>query len=69
MKLAVFSDLHAHNFKEFDRKTDRTGSSRLDNIVDTLVYIRDYCVAKQIKYVLFGGGYVPCSLKSKHDCV
>lgn len=55
MKIAVFGDLHAHNFKEFDRKTDRTGSQRLDNIVDTLVYIRDYCVAKQVRYVLFGG--------------
>jgi DNA repair exonuclease SbcCD nuclease subunit len=55
MQIAVFGDLHAHNFKEFDRKTDRTGSLRLDNIVDTLIYIRDYCVAKQIKYILFGG--------------
>lgn len=55
MKLAVFSDMHAHNFKEFDEKTDRTGSLRLDNIVDTLLFIRDDCVRRGIKTVLFGG--------------
>jgi DNA repair exonuclease SbcCD nuclease subunit len=55
MRLAVFSDLHAHNYKDFDKKTDRTGSQRLDNIVDTLIFIRDKCVEANIKYVLFGG--------------
>lgn len=55
MKIAVFSDLHGHNFRTFDRKTDRTGSHRLDKIVDTLLYIRDDCVRRGIKYVLFGG--------------
>lgn len=55
MKIAVFSDLHGHNFRTFDRKTDRTGSHRLDKIVDTLLFIRDDCVRRGIKYVLFGG--------------
>jgi DNA repair exonuclease SbcCD nuclease subunit len=55
MRIACFGDLHAHVFKEFDRKTDRTGSQRLDYIVDTLIYIRDYCVKENIKYILFAG--------------
>lgn len=55
MKLAVFSDVHAHAFREFDEKTDHTGSKRLDNIVGTLLFIRDDCVRRGIKYVLFGG--------------
>jgi DNA repair exonuclease SbcCD nuclease subunit len=55
MKIACFSDLHAHTFREFDCKSDRTGSQRLDNIVDTLVYIRKYCRENDIKYVSFSG--------------
>ena len=55
MKLAVFSDLHAHTFKDFDSLTDRTGSKRLDNIVATLEYIRDDCYKRDIKHVLFAG--------------
>lgn len=55
MKLASFGDLHGHKFKEFDVKTDLTGSSRLDNIVSTLSYMREYCVTNGIKYVQFTG--------------
>jgi DNA repair exonuclease SbcCD nuclease subunit len=55
MKLAVFSDLHAHTFKDFDSVTDLTGSQRLDNIVSTLEYIRDDCYKRDIKHVLFAG--------------
>lgn len=55
MKMAVFSDLHAHNYKEFDKHSERTGSQRLDKIVDTLLFIRDDCVKRGIKYVLFSG--------------
>ena len=55
MKLAAFADLHAHNFKEFDTKSDFTGSQRLDYIIFTLRHIRNYCKVKNIKYVLFAG--------------
>lgn len=55
MKLAIFSDLHAHTFKDFDSVTDLTGSQRLDNIVATLEYIRDDCYKRDIKHVLFAG--------------
>lgn len=55
MKMAVFSDLHAHNYKEFDKHSERTGSQRLDRVIDTLLFIRDDCVRRGIKYVMFGG--------------
>jgi DNA repair exonuclease SbcCD nuclease subunit len=55
MKLAAFADLHAHNYKEFDERTDRTGSKRLDIIIDTLTYIQNYCVENGIGTILFAG--------------
>lgn len=55
MKIACLADLHGHNFKEFDEISDRTGSKRLDNIVDCLYYIRDYCVQERIGYLLVAG--------------
>ncbi len=30
----MFSDLHAHRYKEFDKASDLTGSTRLDSILD-----------------------------------
>lgn len=55
MKFACFGDLHSHKFKEFDVRTDWTGSKRLDNILRTLLSIRSYCVDNNIKYVLGAG--------------
>lgn len=55
MKIACFSDAHAHNFKEFDSLGDRSGSTRLDGIVDSLSYIRGYCDSHHIETALFGG--------------
>lgn len=55
MKILCFSDLHAHNYREFDEKTDFTGSKRLDNILETLEYIKVYCVKKDINTILFAG--------------
>lgn len=55
MKIAAFSDLHAHIYKDFDTHSDVSGSSRLDNIVNTLVYIREYCNENGIDTILFGG--------------
>lgn len=55
MKVAVFSDLHAHKYKEFDKVSDLTGSTRLDSILDVLDQIRDYCLDMQITQILFAG--------------
>jgi DNA repair exonuclease SbcCD nuclease subunit len=55
MKLAVIADVHAHNYKEFDSKSDRTGSERLDKIIETLEFVRDDCVKRGIKHLLFAG--------------
>jgi len=55
MKFACFADLHAHNFKEFDTKSNKTGSSRLDRIIDVLEFIRDDCERQGITHILFAG--------------
>lgn len=55
MKIACFGDLHAHKFKEFDVRTDESGSQRLDNIINTLRYIRKWCNENRIYLVLFSG--------------
>lgn len=55
MKVAVFSDLHAHIYKEFDAKSDLTGSERLDLIIQSLDYMKDYCIENDISTILFAG--------------
>lgn len=56
LRLAAFADLHGHIYKEFDTKADGlTNSSRLNNIVESLRYIRDWCIDNDVKYVLFAG--------------
>ena len=55
MKIAVFSDLHAHNFKEFDKASDRSGSYRLDTTLDCIFFMKQYCIDNGISTVLFGG--------------
>lgn len=55
MRVAAFGDLHAHIYKEFNENSDNTGSTRLDNIINTLLYIRDYCEGNNILHVLFAG--------------
>lgn len=55
MKIVCFSDLHAHNFHQFDKVSDETGSHRLDQIIQTLVSIRDFCSSNGISKVIFSG--------------
>lgn len=55
MRIAAFSDVHAHIYKEFDSQSGVTGSQRLDNIVSSLAYIRQWCSDNGVKYVLFAG--------------
>lgn len=49
------ADIHAHNFKEFDNISDKSGSQRLDNIVDTLGAMQDFCVSTNIPVLLIAG--------------
>lgn len=55
MKIAVFSDLHAHIYKDFDAHSDLTGSERLDHIISALEYMKEYCIKNDIRTMLFGG--------------
>jgi DNA repair exonuclease SbcCD nuclease subunit len=55
MKIACFGDLHAHNYAQFDKHGWNTKSERLDRIIQTLAVIREYCVANNIRNVLFAG--------------
>jgi DNA repair exonuclease SbcCD nuclease subunit len=55
MKIASSADLHAHNFKDFDEISDRTGSKRLDYLVDTLGTMKEYCVSNQVSYFILAG--------------
>ncbi|MNW28635.1 putative metallophosphoesterase YhaO [compost metagenome] len=55
MRLAAFGDFHAHLWKEFDTKGGETGSIRLDHQINTLRYMKDWCLTNGIKYLLFAG--------------
>jgi DNA repair exonuclease SbcCD nuclease subunit len=50
MKLAIFSDLHVHDWQEFS--VDR---SRLHHGISVLKQIRKYCLKHNVDAVLFGG--------------
>lgn len=55
MKLALFSDLHIHGYKDFARTLPSGRNSRLQHTLDVLSTIRQQCKAGGIKHVLFGG--------------
>lgn len=55
MKIACFGDVHVDIRKEFNKVTDRSGSSRLDIILDGLRYIKDYCIANSIDTAVCAG--------------
>jgi DNA repair exonuclease SbcCD nuclease subunit len=55
MKVAVCADIHAHNYKEFDRHSDLSGSERLDYIIHALTDIKDICVSRNIRTLLIAG--------------
>ena len=55
MKLVVFSDLHVHAYRDFARVLPNGRNSRLQHTLDVLSGIREYCVANDVRHVLFGG--------------
>ena len=55
MKLAIFSDLHAHPFKPYATIRPDGMNSRLWDIVDCIKQITKYCKENNICAVLFGG--------------
>lgn len=55
MKIACFGDVHVDIRKEFNEVTDRSGSSRLDVILDGLRYIKDYCIDNNIDTAVCAG--------------
>lgn len=55
MKIAVFTDLHAHPFPNYSYVLPNGLNSRLVDAVTCIKQIRRYCVAKEVDLVLFGG--------------
>ena len=55
MKIVCIADIHVHKFAEFDRKTDWTGSHRLDVILRTLLTVKEYCEENKIYQVVMAG--------------
>lgn len=55
MKILCTADVHLHAYKEFDKPSDVSGSYRLDKVVDTLRYMRDYCTDNEIRHVVCAG--------------
>jgi DNA repair exonuclease SbcCD nuclease subunit len=53
MRLTVFSDLHVHNYKNFD-----SNGSRLDNCLNVLDDVFKFSEKNKIKYILFCGDIV-----------
>jgi DNA repair exonuclease SbcCD nuclease subunit len=54
MKIALFSDLHAHNWQEFATYTNGI-PDRLMDCVSVLSELRHYCEEAGIRHVVFGG--------------
>lgn len=55
MKIAVTADVHAHIYREFNKTTDLTGSSRLDQVVNVLRQIKKECLQRGIKHLAIAG--------------
>lgn len=55
MKILCSADIHSHVYKTFNKITDNTGSSRLDQISYTLDYMKNYCVENGIDQMAFAG--------------
>lgn len=55
MKLAIFSDLHVHAYKDFSRTLPSGRNSRLQMTLDVFDTLRRQCKVQNIRHVLFGG--------------
>ena len=66
MKTLIFSDLHAHNFKQFAKQKNGL-NSRFAEIIDVLYQIRDLCVSNKVETVIFGGDMFHAHTNVEHD--
>ena len=55
MRIALFSDLHAHPFKPYASVLDNGMNSRLADAISCLDQIREICVEQGVELALFGG--------------
>ena len=55
MKILIFSDLHAHSFKPYSKTLSNGRNSRLQDSLNVLEEIYQYCISYKIDGVLFGG--------------
>ena len=55
MKIAAFADLHGHIYREFNKTTNFSGSSRLDSIINVLEQMKEICLDRGISHIMFGG--------------
>lgn len=55
MKIIGTADVHAHNYRDFDRRTDKSGSQRLDNILEVFNEMLSYALANDVKLMFVSG--------------
>lgn len=55
MKVAIFSDLHAHPWQEFAKLDNQGRNTRMMDCVNVLWELLAYCKAHGIAHILFGG--------------
>jgi metallophosphoesterase superfamily enzyme len=55
MKTLIFSDLHAHNYREFSEIDIMGINSRLGDCVRVLVYLKMFCEEQHIDRIVFTG--------------
>lgn len=54
-KVALFSDLHVHNYKDFAHTLPNGRNSRMQHTLDVIEKVWTHCVRNGIRSVLFGG--------------
>lgn len=55
MKIIGTADVHAHNYKEFDKRTTQSGSRRLDYILDSLRLMKRFALDNNIEVMTISG--------------
>lgn len=54
-KVALFSDIHVNNWKQYSTVDENGINSRLKDGINCITQIRKYCISNKINIVLFGG--------------
>lgn len=55
MKIAIFSDIHGHNFREFSHIRDDGINSRLYHQIEVMEWIKGHVDSQNLSAVFFGG--------------